>query len=196
VGRNHPLIEGLAEHLMDLAFHPSTPSPSQGEGRGEGPVARCGVVRTPRVTRRSALFLLRLRYLHLDGDGAATALAEETVAWGLAGVHPAVSELDPTEALRLLDGPLDAVSVPRAERQEVLRETLGWWPLLEEPLAKMLAARAGRLAEEHSRLADLVGSTAKLMQRETTPYVIEPQSPPDMLGLVVLLPVIPRGVNR
>ena len=180
VGRNHALVEGLAEHLMDLAFHPAG---------GDQPVARCGVVRTPLVSRRTALFLLRLRYLHLDGDGGAASLAEETLAWGLRGVHPDVSELEPTEALRLLDGQLDAVSVPLAERQEVLRETLGWWPLLQAPLAKMLAERAARLAEEHGRLADLVGSSAKLMQ-------IEPQSPPDLLGLVVLLPVITGKANR
>jgi hypothetical protein len=88
-----------------------------------------------------------------------------------------------------LDGQLDAVSVPTAERREVLRETLGWWPALQARLAAMLSARAARLAEEHSRLADLVGSTAKLMQ-------IEPQAPPDLLGLVVLLPAIPSGVSR
>ncbi|PKO23074.1 MAG: hypothetical protein CVU38_05960 [Chloroflexi bacterium HGW-Chloroflexi-1] len=94
-----------------------------------------------------------------------------------------------------MDGQLDAVSVPPAERTEVLRETVSWWPLLEAPLAKMLAERAARLAEEHGRLADMVGSGAKLMQQETTLYVIEPQSPPDLLGLVVLLPVVPGGVS-
>ena len=174
VGRNHALVEGLAEHLMDLAFHPAG---------GDQPVARCGVVRTLLVSRRTALFLLRLRYLHLDGEGGATSLAEETLAWGLRGVHPDVSELEPAEAQRLLDGQLDAVSVPPAERTEVLRETLGWWPSLQAPLAAMLAERAARLTEEHGRLADMVGSGAKLMQ-------IEPQSPPDLLGVVVLLPMI------
>jgi hypothetical protein len=79
--------------------------------------------------------------------------------------------------------------VPPGERLEVVRETLGWWPLLEKPLAKILAERAARLAQEHGRLADMVGSSAKLMQ-------IEPQSPPDLLGLVVLLPVVPGGVSK
>ncbi len=180
IGRNHPLVEGLAEHLMDIAFHPTD---------GDQPVARCGAIRTKQVTRRTALFLLRLRYLHLDGDAGGASLAEETFTWGLRGVHPDVSELDSVEAQRLMDGQLDAVSVPSAERQEVLRETLGWWPALQARLAAMLSARAARLAQEHGRLADLVGSTAKLMQ-------IEPQAPPDLLGLVVLLPVIPGGVSR
>ena len=178
VGRNHPLVEGLAEHLMDLAFHPTG---------GDQPVARCGVIRTPQVDPADCAVLLRLALsARSDGDGGTASLAEETLAWGLRGVHPDVSELEPAEAQRLLDGQLDAVSVPPAERQEVLRETLGWWPDLQFPLAKMLSARAARLAEEHGRLADLVGSGAKLIQ-------IEPHSPPDLLGLVVLLPVVPMG---
>jgi len=180
VGRNHPLVEGLAEHLLDLAFHPAGP---------DQPAARCGVIRTGRVSRRTALFLLRLRYLHIKGDEAAATLAEETLTWGVQGIYPDASELEPAEALHLLDGQLDAVSVPAAERQEVLRETLGWWPCLEGPLAKLLSERAARLAEEHGRLADMVGSAAKLMQ-------IEPQMPPDLLGLVVLLPVVSSGVSR
>jgi len=60
---------------------------------------------------------------------------------------------------------------------------------LQAPLAKMLSERAARLAEEHGRLADMVGSGAKLMQ-------IEPQAPPDLLGVVVLLPLVPCGVSR
>ena len=190
VGRNHPLVEGLAEHLVDVAFHPA---------EGDQPVARCGVVRTPLVTRRIALFLLRLRYLHLDGDvadapagghpGAVASLAEETFAWGLRGVHPEVSELDPADARRLMDGPLDGVVVLSAERQGVLAETLGWWPALQPRLPVMLSARAAGLAKEHARLADLVGSAAQLLE-------IEPQAPPDLLGLVVLLPAIPGGADR
>ncbi len=203
IGRNHPLVEGLAEHLMDLAFHPAgenltplppsparrggsySPSPSQGEGWGGGPVSRCGVVRTPLVNRRTALFLLRFRYLHLDGDGGPASLAEETLAWGLQGVYPDVSEVEPVAAQRLMDGQLDATAVPSAERREVLAETLAWWPHLQPRLSGLMAERARRLADEHARLADLVGSTAKLMR-------IEPQAPPDLLGLVVLLPMVSR----
>lgn len=67
--------------------------------------------------------------------------------------------------------------------------TLGWRPALEPILTKMLSVRAARLAQEHARLAGLVGSAAK-------PIQIEPQAPPDLLGLVLLLPVIPGGVSR
>jgi len=184
IGRNHPLIEGLAEHLLDLALHPS--SPSQEEDRGGGPVARSSVICTPLVTRRTALFLLRLRYLHHEGDAASASLAEETLAWGLRGIYPDVSELAPDEALRLLDAQHDAASVPLAERREVLRETLDWWLGLQERLGRLLAGRAARLAEEHARLADLVNAASSRV------LTIEPQLPPDLLGLVILLPRIPR----
>ena len=45
------------------------------------------------------------------------------------------------------------------------------------------------MAEEHGRLADLVDSSENLMQ-------IEPQAPPDLLGLVVLLPIVSGSVSR
>lgn len=170
IGRNHPLIEGLAEHLLDLAFHPN--------GNVQ-PVARCGAIRTGQVTRRTALFLLRLRYLQRDG-GAPT-LAEETVAWGVRGVHPDVTVLDLAEASHLLDTVQAAGSVPAAEKREVLAETLGWWPLLVEPLAELLAQRSSRLAEEHARLGALLGADRTQ---------IEAQAPPDLLGVVVLLPAV------
>ncbi len=131
------------------------------------------------MTRRTALFLLRLRYLQRDG-GAPT-LAEETVAWGVRGVHPDVTVLDLAEASHLLDTVQAAGSVPAAEKREVLAETLGWWPLLVEPLAELLAQRSSRLAEEHARLGALLGADRTQ---------IEAQAPPDLLGVVVLLPAV------
>ncbi len=123
VGRNHPLIEAMAEHLLDLAFHPN------GDVQ---PVARCGAIRTDQVTRRTAIFLLRLRYLQhgTSGDGGTPALAEETVAWGVRGFYPDVTVLDLAEAGALLDAARATGSVPGPEKREVLAETLGWWPKL------------------------------------------------------------------
>jgi hypothetical protein len=178
VGRNHPLVEGLAEHLMDLAFHPTG---------GDQPVARCAVIRTRQVVRRTALFLLRLRYLHVEDDGSMPTLAEETLAWGLRGIYPEVTPLDPAEAARLLDEARAEGSVPGGEKQEVLAETLGWWPSLDKSLAALLASRAARLADEHARLG-------QLLHVEGTR--IQPQSPPDLLGVVVLLPVAASEASR
>ena len=89
---------------------------------------------------RTAIFLLRLRYL--QHDGGTPTLAEETVAWGVRGIYPDVTVLDTADASRLLDTVQATGSVPAAEKREVLAETLGWWPLLEQPLATCLPSAA------------------------------------------------------
>ena len=185
VGRNHPLIESLAEHLLDIAFHPNVHTPSQGESWGEGMAARCGVIRTRQVERRTALFLLRLRYLQTSGDGGVPTLAEETCVWGIRGIYPDVTVLEPDAASQLLDAVHATGSAPAGEKREVLEETLAWWPLLDQSLATLLAARSSRLAGEHARLGSLLGA------EETH---IEAQMPPDLLGVVVLLPEVSEGL--
>lgn len=178
IGRNHPLVEGLAEHLLDLAFHPD--GADNGADTAGGPVARCGVLRSTAVERRTALFLLRLRYLLHEGEtDEATGLAEETAAWGVSGYPPHLAVLDAGQAARLLDAAQASASVPPAEKREVLAETLGWWPQLGAQVGVFLAERSRRLAEEHARLSALLGGGEPR---------IEVQAPPDLLGVVVLLP--------
>jgi hypothetical protein len=186
IGRNHPLIERLAEHLVDLAFHPVSPSPPPHSGaqavpareRGEdAPAARCGVICTEQVQRRTTLFLLRLRFLVHDGD--TPTLAEETLAWGARGVLPDLTWLSLAEAQGLLDGARPAVNVPAGEKRAVLAETLGWWPHLQGEAARLHAERASHLQESHRRVRRLIRDAA---------VRVEPQSPPDLLGVLVLLP--------
>jgi superfamily II DNA or RNA helicase len=176
VGRNHPLIEALAEYLLDLAFHPSDSHP---------PAARCGVIRTAQVSRRTTLLLLRLRYLVYERGDETPNLAEETLVWGFQGVWPDLTPLPPDQAQQMLDAAQAAANVPLAERQEVLAETLSWWPDLQPKLGEVLDERARQLQESHQRIRSLLSRK---------PVRIEPQTPPDLLGVVVLLPV-PKGVR-
>jgi superfamily II DNA or RNA helicase len=177
IGRNHPLIERLAEHLVDLAFHPLAPFEGEGRGEGEAPTARCGVIGTDQVQRRTALFLLRLRFLVHDGD--TPTLAEETLTWGARGVLPDLAWLSLAEAQSLLDGARPAANVPAGEKRAVLAETLGWWPRFQSEAARLHAERASHLQESHRRVRRLIRDAA---------VRVEPQSPPDLLGVLVLLP--------
>src|SRR5438067_1789085 len=52
LSRTHPIVEGLATYVMDTALDPLEESPAR----------RCGVMRTSRVSRRTTLLLLRLRF--------------------------------------------------------------------------------------------------------------------------------------
>jgi hypothetical protein len=176
VGRNHPLVEGLAEYLLDLAFHPTDAAP---------PAARCGVVRTAAVNRRTTLLLLRLRYLQREWGAEQETLAEETLTWGFTGWPPDIEPLAPADAQALLDGATAAANVPLVEKQEILEETLGWWEALQPQLETLLEARGQELEASHYRLRQIV---------EQRKMLVKPQMPPDLLGVVVLLPV-PGGIG-
>lgn len=176
MGRNHPFVEALAEHLVDLAFHPAEP---------QGPASRCGTVRTDQVQRRTTLLLLRLRYLQHEGQDDRPTLAEETLVWGFQGSPPSLCPLSPDDARRLMDEARAVANVPQGERQEVVREALSWWPQLQPALEALLQQRARELELAHERIRQASGRAKPRL---------EPQTPPDLLGLLVLLPV-PAGVR-
>jgi len=184
LGRHHPFVEALARYLLEaaLTLGPHAPAP------------RCGVVRTSAVPRRTVLLLLRLRFL-LEGDGdgeppagANPLLAEEVRIVGFRGLPPGpVEPLEESEPLdRLRNLPPEANVSPQ-ERRETLEEALAAWPDLQAPLRPLVEARARRLEEAHRRVRAAAGIG--------TPVRARPHWPPDLLGLLVLIP-IPRGVAR
>ncbi len=176
VGRNHPLIEALAEHLFDLAFHPD------GEA---SPVSRCAVMQSSAVTVWTTVLVLRLRYLQRTDEEDSESLAEETMVWGCQGLPPEVRPLAPREAAALLDAAQPAGNVPTAQKTETIAEALRALPALQPYLDALLDRRAAELAETHRRL------DARAVEHA---LCIEPRRPPDVLGLVVLLPVA-QGVK-
>ncbi len=175
VGRNHPLVEALAEHLIDLAFHPID---------AHGPVSRCGVIQTDAVDLWTTLALLRLRYLQRGEGDAASSLAEETLVWGWRGLLPDVTPLSLGEAADLLRSAGPSANVPPAQRQQSLEMALETWPGLRSLWDTLHQRRAQELSESYRRLTE-----------QGPPPHLEPVSPPDLLGLVVLLP-IPGGARR
>lgn len=177
IGRNHRLVESLSEYLMDLAFHPSN---------GDHPAARCGVIRTNDVDMRTTLFLLRLRYLVFEKGVETPTLAEETLIWGFFGLPPKTTLIDSEVAQELLDKAKASANVPGPEKTEILEETLSWWDDLQPELNIVLGKRAESIQQSNTRLR-------KVLKQKRV--VVEPQMPPDLLGIVVLLPV-PGGGQK
>jgi hypothetical protein len=177
IGRNHQLVESLSEYLMDLAFHPSN---------GDHPAARCGVIRTNDVNKRTTLFLLRLRYLVSEKGVETPTLAEETLSWGFIGLPPKTTVIDAEKAQELLDNAKASANVPGPEKTRVLKETLSWWDDLQPELNTVLGKRAENIQQSNTRLR-------KILKQKRV--VVEPQTPPDLLGIVVLLPV-PGGGQK
>lgn len=177
IGRNHHLVESLSEYLMDLAFHPSN---------GDHPAARCGVIRTADVDKRTTLFLLRLRYLVFEKGVEIPTLAEETLIWGFVGLPPKTTLIDAEIAQELMDNAKASANVPGLEKTEILEETLSWWDDLQPELNIVLGKRAESIQQSNTRLRKTLNQKR---------VVVEPQVPPDLLGIVVFLP-IPGGGQK
>ena len=177
VGRSHRLIECLAEHLMDLAFYPSS---------DQSAAARCGAIRTDAVTRRTTLLLLRLRYLIHERDEETPSLAEETLVWGYRGLLPDIEPISLDDAKKLVDEAAPVGNLSAQEKTEVVAEMLAGWEPLQKQLSAVLDERARRLTESHRRIRSLT---------KAGHVRIEPQKPPDLLGVLVLVPV-PKGAAQ
>jgi superfamily II DNA or RNA helicase len=173
--RSHPIVEGLAGHVMDAALDPLV----------EGFARRCGAIRTRAVTQTTTLLLLRFRH-HLvahHGGEAIPLLAESCAVAGFRGSPAAPEWLAPEEAERLLQAQPDA-NTPPQQATEFVRRVLDAMPQLEPALDDLARARGVELLAAHER----VRSAARLGGAR---HEVQPQLPPDLLGAYVLLPVAP-----
>jgi hypothetical protein len=178
--RTHPLVEALATGILDAAL----------DAKNENGAARCGVTRTRAVQRRTTLLLVRFRY-HIETQvrgkaGAETRqlLAEDCQVLAFAGPPHEAEWLSPEQAEALLDVTPDANIAPEIQR-DTLQRILDGIPAITPALEKAARLRAQELLAAHAR----VRSAARL---RGISQKVEPQLPPDLLGVYVFLPV-PAG---
>ncbi len=174
LGRNHPFVATLARYLLEEAL-------TRG---GSATASRCGVIRTRTVARLTTIMLLRVRYLLHRPDRAAL-LSEEVLVTGFtpgAGSGAPVW-LAEEEAFRLLAEARPDANIGPAEKRELTRFVLDAWPSLETSLRERIEARAGELEKSHKRVRQAVA----LRVRDLS---VAPQVPPDLLGILVLQPVV------
>jgi hypothetical protein len=150
------------------------------------PASRGGVIRTPAVSKRTRLLVLRLRMLIRSADRPAPLLAEELVVAGFTGSPADLEWLDEADARRLLEEAQQATEVPPAMKAQEVAQTLGWLPELEPDLRNLAEERAKVLEHAHRRVREAAG--ARLAR-----LAVEPKLPADVLGVYVLLPV-PKGL--
>ncbi len=167
LGRNNPAVAIAAEAVLAQAL------------RGqEGRFARSSAIFTNAVELRTAVLILRLRYL-IEGESAQ--FAEEVVTGAFHREGDTIRWLAPLqeESLKLLsegDSQLAANMSP-AERQEHILWALdmlgeGWYK-------EIVSERTAALESAHNRLRKTVkGEPAKVI----------PHEPPDIIGCYVLVP--------
>ena len=171
IGRNHPLTTALADYLLETALTPESDTPL---------ATRCGLVRTAAVPKRTVLLLLRVRMLIESARQAAPTLAEELVVIGYTRSAGAIHWLDEPAALELLATAQPAANVTRDQRVLGVQSALDQLGELGDALNQIAEQRAARLRESHQRVR---GATTG------GKVTVTPRTPPDVLGVYVLLPV-------
>ncbi|MFV9504662.1 MAG: helicase-related protein [Oscillochloridaceae bacterium umkhey_bin13] len=172
LGRNHPLVVALADYLLETALAPD----------GAAPIAaRSGVIRSRAVPKRTRLLLLRVRMLIESVRQRTPVLAEELVVVGFSGQPTSPVWLSQSDALALLEHAQAAANLTRDERTLALNAALAELPGLAGDLASIADARAAQLREAHLRVRAQIGGGS---------VRVRPASPPDVLGLYVLLPAL------
>jgi hypothetical protein len=174
LSRTHPVVEGLATYTLDTALDPLL----------EGVAKRAGAIRTGTVSQATTLLLLRFRY-HIvtrTGEEAVPLLAEECQVVAYTGQAADPTWLPAETVESLLQATPDAnVLPPQASR--LVERSVSQLPRLQPALSQIAEERGQVLLEAHRRVRTAARQTG-------VRYSVQPQLPPDVLGVYLLLPVI------
>jgi hypothetical protein len=174
LSRTHSVVEALTSFVMDSALDQTA---------GVKSVARrCGAIRTDAVSVRTTLLLLRLRYhiLVFKDDEVTPLLAEDSLIVGFESAPSNAKWLPIEQAERLLTATPSSNITPDVAR-ESLQKILREFDVVRPHLNEIAEAHGKKLLESHQRVR-----TAS--QRKHIKYGIEPQLPPDVLGVYLYLP--------
>lgn len=188
LGRNHRFVSALAQFLLEEAL----------SRQGKAMASRCGALRTRAVSELTILLLLRVRYL-LEQPERTPLLSEEVLVLGYrAGGKQTIEWLEGGEALRLLAEAKPDANIPLAEKRALVQRALnelGEWRIangewgggnrLQEGMIGRIEARAKQLEQAHRRIRLAVSLRVRGLE-------VKPQLPPDLLGILVLQPIVER----
>lgn len=167
--RTHPAVEALASHVLDAALD------------GGGVARRSGVARTRAVATRTTVLLVRYRFHLVASHGGAERqlLAEDVGVLGFEGSPDAPAWLPQELAAALLSVAPDA-NVGADQARHFLQRVVDGAGALAPSLDAEARRRGEALLDAHRRVRDAARGTGR--------YRVEPQLPPDVLGVFVLLP--------
>jgi hypothetical protein len=171
--RTHPIVESLANYIMDTSFDPIL----------ESIASRTGVIRTRQVNTRTTLLFIRLRYhiVVVKDQTEHPLLAEDCATLAFEGSADKAIWLDGETAESLLNLTPDA-NVSPDQAKHFLSLILKDMDKIIPHLESVAEIRGKELLDAHRR----VRQTSKI---KGVRYRVEPQLPPDVLGVYVFLPV-------
>ena len=174
LGRNHPIVSTTADAVLAKALQAQDPI-----------FARSGAIVTPAVERRTAVLVLRLRYLIQTSTSGAESqqFAEEVVVAAFQnqpeGIRWIGDHTDDSQncLLTLLSDAEPVANLSQSERIDHVIWALG--RLNDDWDAEIIAQRAATLEAAHTRLRQTV------LGGHVT---VTPHRPPDVIGCYVLTP--------
>jgi len=166
--RNHPVVATLAEECLARAL--------QGDDER---FARTAAIYTDAVRTRTAVAVLRLRYLLKESTDQ---FAEEVLTVGY--TEGADGNLEWSDsigdmALELLSGAKASGNVAPEERSRQTSWAINLLRGSQDALEEVVQRRVTALEESHQRLRDVTGQRS---------LEVNPHTPPDILGCYILLP--------
>jgi len=174
LNRTHPVVEGLSTFVMEGAFDPFLKSLAK----------RCGVIKTSMVDRRTTLLLIRFRFhIITERENEEKALlAEDCCVFGFKGSPTSAEWIDPLLAEKLLTA-LPEVNVSPDQAAHFLNRAIEEFDAIKPYLEKSARTRADELLNAHTRVR-------KAASQKGIKHRVEPNLPPDVLGLYIYLPKI------
>jgi hypothetical protein len=173
ITRTHPLVSGLATYVLETAL----------DGASSSPARRCGAIRTKKVSKKTTLFLVRMRF-HLvtrRGDEERQLLVEDVALFGFDGSVDIPRWLSDEETETLLQAEPDANVSPDIARSQ-LENVVSGFSSLSPAIEQKVKARGDFLLEAHRRVRKAAGLGVRALR-------VEPHLPVDVLGAYLFLPV-------
>jgi hypothetical protein len=177
VTRTHPLVESLSNFILETALDPL----SKWE---DSPARRCGVIRTSAVQKRTTLLLIRMRYhiVTTQSGRENPLLAEDCQVLAFSGSPQNAEWLDQAAAEGLLQAEPES-NIASEQAANFVRRVVEGFDDLSPHLESVAIQRGQELLDAHQRVRQ-ASKTRNVRHR------VEPQLPPDVLGIYVYLPAL------
>lgn len=172
--RTHPVVEGLAAHVLETALDPDM----------VGPGRRCGVIRTRAVATRTTLLVLRMRFHIVTQDRRgerAPLLAEDLAVVAFQGSPERATWLSEDQALALIDARPDA-NIDREQAENAIDSMLERLDSVYPHLDQVAHERGQALLDAHRRVRQAAHTSVRALD-------VDVHTPADVLGVFVYLPV-------
>lgn len=176
--RTHPFVETLANHVLETALDPLS-----GDARLYPAARRCGAIRTRAVSQRTTVLLVRFRYhiIQIKQGEESPLLAEDCQVVAFSSSPQNAEWLSDQEAEALLQAQPDSNINPE-QASDFIQRIVDGFEVLQPHLEQVAIQRGKELLEAHQRVRQ--ASNIRHLR-----YRIEPQLPPDVLGIYVYLPL-------